>query len=670
MKLNTTCLLISSALLFTFSARAEVTNKTPYNPIVTHQYTADPTARVINGKLYVYPSSDMVCPEGKGSNGFCMPGYNVFSSTDMTSWTDHGNVINHNTVPWVEKDSYGMWAPDTIEHKGKFYMFYPGVSKSGEHFREIGVAVADHPEGPFVARENYIKGTEGIDPSPFIDDDGRIYLYWGGGENLNVVELNQDMTKIISKPQRLEGLPPKYKEGPFMFKRNGIYYFTFPHAPNGSEEIAYGTATNPLGPITYKGKILERWKDGQWTNHHSIVEFNDQWYIFYHHNDVSQHKNLRSMSVDRLYFDAEGNIPFIPSTKRGVGYVSAEDVIQVDRYTKLKNVRVTPNLSDGKPNWALHNIAKSGEAVFGELDFADKSYVSAVAYVSSSNEGAKIHVSDAQGKKIASFEVPKTGENTWQAIKTDVLYSPKGMQDLHFTFEGNVSKLKFDWLRFLQARESMITLTGNTQSIAKIDGATTLTNDNPSYINTNPFLRIADIRAMAFDDEHDTVIKLNGESVELRSIQQIVPGSVVNIETIAPQQAPRSDEKLAAANFNKTKGVQTENAGNGMGNIGYIENGDSVTYESINFKKAVRAIEISASSATKGGQVEVRLGGEDGELLATIEVQNTGTWQQWKSFSAPISTKLSQSLKGEKEITLVFKGGNGYLLNVQWLRFN
>lgn len=659
-----------SALLCSFSSGAEVIHHTPYNPIVTHQYTADPTARVINGKIYVYPSSDMVCPEGKGSNGFCMPGYNVYSTEDLTNWTDHGNVINHNNIPWVKKESYGMWAPDTIEHKGKFYMFYPGISENGKHFREIGVAVADHPEGPFVARENYIEGTQGIDPSPFIDDDGRIYLYWGGGENLNVVELNQDMSKIISKPQKLQGLPPKYKEGPFMFKRNGLYYFTFPHAPHGSEEIAYGTATSPLGPISYQGKILERWKDGQWTNHHSIIEYQGQWYIFYHHNDVSQHKNLRSMSVDRLYFDEEGKIKFTPSTKRGVGYVSAEDVVQVDRYSSLKSVWVTGNLSDGKPNWALHKIAKGGEAVFGQLDFGDKVYSSVVAYVSAGKTGGVIHVSSADDKLVASINVPETGIDNWLAVKTDLRFSPTGMQDLKFTFEGNVSTLKFDWIRFLQPRESLISLAGNAEAIANVDGAMTLTQDNPALLNTNPFLRIADIRVNAFDERHITTIKLNGNAVDPDSIQQIQPGSVVNLSVISPLQGPRSDEQIAATSFNKTFGVQTEQSNNGAGNIGYIENGDFVTYESIDFRKSISEIDIQAASATQGGEIEVRLGDQQGELLTTVKIPNTGGWQKWRTFSASIPKEKASLLKGENSVTLVFKGKDGYLLNVRWFKFS
>jgi hypothetical protein len=663
--------LLSSLFLGSLSliASAEVTKQNPYNPIITHQYTADPTARVINGKVYVYPSSDMECPEGKGSNQFCMPGYNVFSTDDMKTWTDHGNILNHNTVPWVKKESYGMWAPDTIEHNGKFYFFFPGIPKESDNFREIGVAVADHPEGPFVARENYIEGTQGIDPSPFIDDDGRIYLYWGGGENLNVVELNQDMTKIISAPKVLEGLPPKYKEGPFMFKRNGIYYFTFPHAPDGSEEIAYGIAKSPMGPIEYQGKILERWKDGQWTNHHSIIEYKGQWYIFYHHNDVSQNKHLRSMSVDRLYFDDDGKILFTPSTKRGVGHLSAEETLQVDRYTSLENVRVTPNLSDGKPNWALHNIAKNGKAVLGQVDFADKEYSSVVAYVSSAKAGAKILISDGEGNQISTINVPNTSTGRYIAVKADLAFSPKGMQDLVFTFMGNVSTLKFDWLQFLQERESLITIAGNAEVIAKVDGSKTLTKDAPNLVSLNPFLRITDIKVNAFDESTEINVILDGRIVAEDSIEQIKPGSIVNLFANSTQTGKRSLERIAATSFNKTKGVQTEFSGSDIGNIGYIENGDSVTYESIQFKKPVTAFEISASSATKGGIIELRLGDESGELISTVAIENTGNWKTFKPVTVKLTANQTKLLKGEQTVSLVFKGGSGYLLNVDWFTF-
>lgn len=665
------CVTGLGSLLIASSSMADMTFKSPYNPIVTHMFTADPTARVINNRLYVYPSSDMECPEGKGSNGFCMPGYNVFSTSDLTHWTDHGNVINHTNVPWVEKESYGMWAPDTIEHKGKFYMFYPGTAKDGKHFREIGVAVADHPEGPFVARDSYIEGTDGIDPSPFIDDDGRVYLYWGGGENLNVVELNQEMTKIISKPQRLKGLPPKYKEGPFMFKRNGIYYFTFPHAPNGSEEIAYGIAKSPLGPIEYQGKILERWKDGQWTNHHSIAQYQDQWYIFYHHHDVSKQKNLRSMSVDRLYFDEDGKILFTPSTKRGIGYVSASDQVEVDRYTSLKNVQVSKNTSKGKPNWVLEKISKDGVATFGELDFADKQYTSVIAYVSSTKAGGKIHVHNQDGKQIATINVPKTGQNIYTAVSTKLNFSPAGMQTLKFTFSGNVSSLKFDWLRFTQADESLVALSGNTEAIAKIYGAATLTRENPSYINMNPFLRVADLHVTALRDDHMIEISVNGTKKDPTSIEQIAPGSLVNVSVIAPQTPPSAKDKIAATSFNKTHGVQTEEQGDEFGNIGYIENGDYVTYESIEFNKnlSLTTFEFAAASPNAGGQVEVRLGSATGELLARVNVEKTGGWRNWKTFSAKLNPTTAKKLAGEQEITLVFTGGKGYLFNATWFRF-
>ena len=163
-------------------------------------------------------------------------------------------------------------------------MLYEVITPAdGSAFRRIGVAIAQQPTGPFVPEPDYIQGIGGIDPNIFIDDDGRTYLYFGGGEQLNVVELNEDLVSIKGQVAVVQGLPAGYKEGSFVFKRNGIYYFTFPHAPGASEEIAYAMGKSPLGPFEYQGVIIDRWTDGCWTNHHSIVEYRGQWYIFYHH---------------------------------------------------------------------------------------------------------------------------------------------------------------------------------------------------------------------------------------------------------------------------------------------------------------------------------------------------------------------------------------------------
>lgn len=417
------------------------------NPIITHRFTADPTARVFNGRLYIYPSSDTTCTQSEGNNGFCMHNYHVYSTADLTHWTDHGEIINHNTVPWVKPNSYGMWAPDCNYKNGKYYFYFPAMPSDESGFRQIGVAVSDTPTGPFVAEPDYIKGVTGIDPNVFIDDDGTAYLYYGGGETLYGVKLNEDMISIKGKPVPIRELPAKYKEGPFVFKRNDIYYFTFPHAPDGSEEIAYAIGKSPLGPFEYQGKVLERWKDGCWTNHHSFVEYNGQWYLFYHNMDISKDQHLRSVCVDKVYFDENGRIPEIKATKRGVGRVLAEEKIQTDRYSALEHAKVARTRHD-YVNWMVKDITGKTVLTYNEVDFGKKEYASVTASVNSPTGSGQMLVYNRKNKLIATFELPKTPRDEWDRISASLVFSPEGSQDLIIKFEGNVEGTRLDWIQF------------------------------------------------------------------------------------------------------------------------------------------------------------------------------------------------------------------------------
>ena len=110
------------------------------NPIIRDQFTADPTARVFNNKVYLYPSHDIVPPAGQRQDWFCMEDYHVFSSENLTDWTDHGVIVTQNKVPWVKPNSYSMWAPDCVYKDGKYYFYFPSNPASGMGFG-IGVAV-------------------------------------------------------------------------------------------------------------------------------------------------------------------------------------------------------------------------------------------------------------------------------------------------------------------------------------------------------------------------------------------------------------------------------------------------------------------------------------------------------------------------------------------------
>lgn len=299
---NNTLFILLIGFLLNLSAQA---------PIFPHLYTADPSARVFNDTLFVYPSHDQ-----DQATWFSMEDYHVFSTVDMENWTDHGVAFSVNDVNWASKYA---WAPDCVQANGKYYFYYPFEQDY------IGVAVSDKPSGPFVdplGKPLISRETDGvvaprdlIDPGAFIDDDGQAYLYFGQNK-VNVVKLNKDMISFDGKVQILEGTDGFF-EAIWMHKYQETYYLSY----SGRGKILYCTADNPLGPFTYQGEILD--KVNSITNHHSIVEYKGQWYLFYHTSDLyfskhpeddgsknwkGLHPYRRSVCFVPLSYDVDGRI--------------------------------------------------------------------------------------------------------------------------------------------------------------------------------------------------------------------------------------------------------------------------------------------------------------------------------------------------------------------------
>lgn len=267
-----------------------------------------------------------------------MADYHVFSSENLSDWTDHGVIVNQKNVPWVDSTSYSMWAPDCVTRHGKYYFYFPANTKvedeNGRKGFGIGVAVADRPEGPYVPMPEPIKGVKGIDPNVFIDSDGQAYLIWALGE-MYMARLDEQMCALATEPEVIQHLPDKgLKEGPFMFERKGKYYLTYPHVEKNTERIEYAMADAPTGPFRVTGVIMDEAPNGCWTNHQSVVQFKNQWYLFYHQNDWSPHfdKN-RSVRIDSLFFNPDGTIRKVLPTLRGVGLTKSSTKIQLDRYS-------------------------------------------------------------------------------------------------------------------------------------------------------------------------------------------------------------------------------------------------------------------------------------------------------------------------------------------------
>jgi arabinoxylan arabinofuranohydrolase len=312
--------LISPALLL-----ASLVPVNGQNPFITEQYTADPSAHVFEGRVYVYPSHDR-----DSSVTFDMVDYHVYSSENLKDWTDHGIVLSLDDISWAKENA---WAPDCAFFKGKYYFYFP-TDRS-----YIGVAVGDSPAGPFrdaLGKPLVTKDSPGvvnkrdfIDPSVFIDDDGTPYLFFGQLD-VNVVRLNEDMISYDGPVQIIEGAKDFF-EAVWVHKFNGKYYLsysTWGERGVTGPQIVYATSDHVLGPYQYQGVILDQVNSG--TNHHSIVQYKGNWYLFYHTSDLFLERTpaespdmkyspyRRSICVDRLYYNEDGSIRKVIPTREGV----------------------------------------------------------------------------------------------------------------------------------------------------------------------------------------------------------------------------------------------------------------------------------------------------------------------------------------------------------------
>jgi len=426
------------------------------NPIITHIFTADPTARVFNGKLYVYPSSDTIPPVGREKEfpRFCMPGYHVFSLENGNTWKDHGRILNSYQVPWGKKGSYTMWAPDCVEKNGKYYYYFP-AEPHDRKWHKIGVGVSDSPTGPFRWEKKPIEGLDGIDPGVLIDDDGETYMYWAEGK---VAKLSDDMKSLKTQPKHIEGLPVGYKEAMFPFKRKGIYYLTFAHGfHHEGYTIGYAKSENPFGPFRYMGKIMDN--IGKGTNHHSIVKYQNQWILFYHNWAISGTNKLRSICADYLTFndeapsynrDSKGSINKVIPTLRGIGTPRIKDTIQIDRYNEMHNCK-TQFVGGNEPiGWMVCDAKNNGWVRFNRVDFTKAKTVEARVACGQRFGTFEIRLDTFDGVKIAEFENKYTGGwNKWRTLKTDLTRKIVGVHDIFITFktqDGNTKGANINWL--------------------------------------------------------------------------------------------------------------------------------------------------------------------------------------------------------------------------------
>ena len=424
------------------------------NPFIMDQFTADPTARVFNGKIYVYPSHDILAQSGRGRIAwFCMEDYHVFSSSNLTDWSDHGVIVSQNKVNWVDSTSFSMWAPDCIEKNGKYYFYFPAnpIASYGKGFA-IGVAVADNPAGPFTPQPDPIKNVQGIDPNVFIDKDGQAYLYFAKGK-IYAAKLKDNMLELASEPVVIGDLPTKgLVEGPFLFERNGKYYLTYPHVQNKIERLEYAIADSPMGPFKFEGVIMDESPTGCWTNHQSIVEFKNQWYLFYHHNDLSpKFDKSRSIRIDSLFFNEDGTIRKVKPTLRGVGLTFATSEIQIDRYSLLSengtNIDFLDPVNTFK-GWKTILDKTNAWVSYNAVVFPSKKLKSVRVKASSATGGIiQIRLDKPDGILIAEVKIPNG--NSMSLIDARLVNYTDGTHNLFVRLRDN-GPVEIDWLRFIK----------------------------------------------------------------------------------------------------------------------------------------------------------------------------------------------------------------------------
>ena len=417
------------------------------NPVIRDQYTADPTARVFDGKVWLYASHDIISPVEPERRWFCMADYHCFSSEDLVHWTDHGVILDQKDVPWGNPEGYSMWAPDCVERGGKYYFYFPNAPREGRGFA-VGVAVADRPDGPFTPQEKSIQGVFGIDPCCLLASDGNAYLYWSG-MGFSGAKLKENMTELDGTPVRLDTPLPAggLKEGPFVFEREGKFYLTYPWVQDRTESLVYAMADSPLGPFEYKGKIMEKSLSECWTNHHSFVEYQGQWYLFYHHNDYSPDfdKN-RSVRIDKVRFNPDGTIEQVTPTYRGVGVTPASDRIQMDRYSGIYHVAAGIDFLDpAKPfdGWFVR-LGRPGTWVrYDEVNFGETS-PGAVTFRYRAPENAEVSAPLSDEESLGTFLLPASED--WTEVTLPVTGTATGLRNLKLlVLRGSAD---IDWVSF------------------------------------------------------------------------------------------------------------------------------------------------------------------------------------------------------------------------------
>ena len=561
------------------------------NPVVQTKYTADPAPMVYDDKVFLYTGHDE-----DDATSFKMKNYLLYTTTDMANWTDCGIAASLSAFKWADPNN-GAWASQCIYRNGKFY-WYCAVQLRG-----IGVLVSSSPYGPFtdpLGKPLINNSSDDIDPTVWIDDDGQAYMYWGN-PNCYYIKLNQDMISYSGGITRISSKPSDYQEGPWLHKRNGIYYLSYSSTccPEG---IGYAMSSSPTGPWTWKGKIMDP-NSASSGNQPGIIDYKGTTYCFGFNYAINYlrttvHNERRSVCVDIMKYNTDGTIVKMPwwsaSGPPQIGTLDPYRQTEAETICYAWDVKTE---ACGEGGMDVCNIENGDYIKVKGVNFGAGA-TSFEARVASATNGGSIEIRlDSQtGTLVGTCAVSGTGGwQTW-TTRTCTISGASGIHDLYLKFTGGSGSLfNFNWWKFSGS------------------GSGTAT---PTPVPT---------------------------------------------PTPGPQSA---FVQIEAENFTTQSGIQTETCSEGGEDIGYIENGDYLVFNNLDFGSGAASFQARVASATSGGNIELRLDGSTGTLIGTCQVAGTGDWQTWTTVTCNVG-----NVSGMHNLYLVFTGESGYLFNFNWFRF-
>ena len=428
------------------------------NPSISAIYTPDPAPYVHDGKVYLFVDHDE-----DDAIYFKMKDWILFETTDMVNWTYLGTQVTTATFEWAAQGDRA-WAAQAVERNGKWYWYLCCNTADGKD--ALAVAVADKPTGPWrdAIGGPLATGFGFIDPTVLIDDDGKAYLFWGN-KGFWYGELNDDMISFANGYQEVPGytdpkafgdlqskmdwsigkerMMTQYEEGPWVTHRGDLYYAVYP-AGGVPEYMAYSTAPTVNGPWTFRGRIMDE-AVNSFTIHGGNIHYKGHDYMFYHNGMLPNGGGFRrSTAIEEFTFNADGSIPFIPFTEKGVepvGTINPYERVEGETMSGSWGVKLDRLAGDAHYVTSIHN----GDWVkVREVDFGEGGATSAKATaLHIKHPGViELYLDKLDGRPFAHIEISEQASTAEATIH----HAPTGKHDVYILFRGGDEELfDFDW---------------------------------------------------------------------------------------------------------------------------------------------------------------------------------------------------------------------------------